>query len=167
MNSAVHSQQFSFSWDFPTDAKILAIIWTADPQKINCHHSDPQKAVPWTKPRRLSQCALKSDAWFGLWTCGRKLYINLYIHTLKIRKYVGGVVSQLIAMKFGTLIELTCAIKFAKFSVDRSQGWVLVAFSLLNKPFLTLHIAAAHGVINIYFIYYNIQEKCGKNIIKQ
>jgi len=34
----------------------------ADPQKINCHHVDPQKALLWTKPRRLSHHALKSNA---------------------------------------------------------------------------------------------------------
>jgi len=39
-------EQSSFSWDFPTDAKILAVFGAAYPQKINCHHSDPQKALP-------------------------------------------------------------------------------------------------------------------------
>jgi len=34
-------EQSSFSCDFPSDAK------------IRCHHSDPQMALPGTKPRRL------------------------------------------------------------------------------------------------------------------
>jgi len=76
----------------------------ADPQKISCHHSEPQMALPWTKPRRLSHRALTLDAWFGLWTSGRKkMYI--YLHT-----YTKNAHSQLIAMKFGTLIELAYVI---------------------------------------------------------
>jgi len=65
-------EQSSFSWDFPTDANILVVLGAADPQKINCHHYDPQKALLWTKLRRLSHRALTLDAWFGLWGCGRK-----------------------------------------------------------------------------------------------
>jgi len=69
-------EQCSFSWDFPADAKYLR-FWGYRPQKINFHHSDPQKALLWTKPRRLSHRALKLDAWFGLWSRGRKKYKNL------------------------------------------------------------------------------------------
>jgi len=43
----------------------------------------------------------------------------------------GGAVSQLIAMKFGTLTELTYIINFAKFGVDWSQGWGLVNSQIL------------------------------------
>jgi len=44
-----------------SDTKILAVFEAADPEKINCHRSDPQKALPWTKPRHLSHRALQSD----------------------------------------------------------------------------------------------------------
>jgi len=64
--------QSSFSCDFSTDVKILAVFGVADPQKNNCHYSEPSKALPWTKPRCLSQRALNWDAWYRLWTCGRK-----------------------------------------------------------------------------------------------
>jgi len=43
----------------------------------------------------------------------------------------GGAVSQLIAMKLGTPIELTYVINFAKFGVDWSQGWGLVSSHIL------------------------------------
>jgi len=61
-------------------------------------------------------------------------------------------------MKFGTLIELTYVINFAKFGVDGSQGYGLVSrqilgfLPLLEKPSLTLHSAAAHAVIKIKVI---------------
>jgi len=181
--------------------KYCRFLGLQTPQKINCHHSDHQKALPWTKPRHLSHRALKLDAWFGLWTCGRNKNIYIYkpiyfiyftsrtwstkrkynnytiINTHKLqmryawdrhertqfidrrhkswtrannrlgllnltkssapaegvsiffphahRCYIssvrGGAVSQLIAMKFGTLVELTYVINFANFGVDRSQ----------------------------------------------
>jgi len=44
----------------------------------------------------------------------------------------GGAVSQLIGRKFGTLIELTYAINFAKFGVHRSQGSGLVSSQILG-----------------------------------
>jgi len=44
----------------------------------------------------------------------------------------GGAVSQLIAMKFGTLIELTYVINFITFGVDWSQGWGLVSSQILG-----------------------------------
>jgi len=91
------------------------VLGAADPQKINCQHSDPQKALPWTKPRRLSNRALKSYIY---------IYIHIYIyaknaHWCYISPVRGSVVSQLIAKEFGTLIELTYVINFAKFGVDR------------------------------------------------
>jgi len=70
-------EQSSFSWDFLTDANSFALLRTADPQTINCHNSGTQKALPWIKPRRLSHRALKLDAWFGLWSCGRKENIKI------------------------------------------------------------------------------------------
>jgi len=66
----------------------------------------------------------------------------------------GGAVSRLIAMKFGTLIELTYIINFAKFGVDRLEGWGLVSrqtlgvcLNLPEKPSLTLHSANAHDAV--------------------
>jgi len=41
-------------------------------------------------------------------------------------------VSQLIGMKYGTLIEFTYVTKLAKFGVDRSQGWGLVSSQMLG-----------------------------------
>jgi len=41
-------------------------------------------------------------------------------------------VSQLIAMAFGTLIELTYVINFAKFGGDRSLGFGLVSSQILR-----------------------------------
>jgi len=43
-----------------------------------------------------------------------------------------GAVSQLIALKFSTLIELAYVINFAKFGVDWSQGWGLVSSQILG-----------------------------------
>jgi len=44
----------------------------------------------------------------------------------------GGPVSQLLEMKFGTLIEITYVIYFAKFDVDRSLGWGLGSSQILG-----------------------------------
>jgi len=44
----------------------------------------------------------------------------------------GRTVAQLIAVKFGKLIELTSVIKFAKFGVDWSHGWGLVSSQILG-----------------------------------
>jgi len=49
-------------------------------------------------------------------------------HWCYISPVRGGAVSQLIALKFGTLIELSYVITFAKFGVDWSQGWCLVKY---------------------------------------
>jgi len=62
---------------------------------------------------------------------------NLYIYTKSahwcyISSLRGGTVSQLIGMKFGTLIELTYLINFAKWGVERSQGWGLVSSQILG-----------------------------------
>jgi len=62
------------------------------------------------------------------------MYIYIYIykpiytytknrHWCNISPVRGGAISRLIAMKFGTLIELIYLINFAEFDVDRSQGW--------------------------------------------
>jgi len=55
------------------------------------------------------------------------IYICIYItknaHWCYISPVRGCAVSQLIVVKFGTLIELIYVIDFAKFGADRSQGW--------------------------------------------
>jgi len=111
--------------------------------------SDPKRdCLPWTKLRRLSHCALKLDV--GMWGCGvravglqkkkiyrsRHLYKPIYIYTKNAQLcYIslmrGGAVSQLIGIIFGTLMELTYVINFAKFGVDQSQGWGLVSSQIL------------------------------------
>jgi len=46
-------------------------------------------------------------------------------------------VSQLIAVQFGTRLELTYVINnFAKFGVDRSRGWGLMSSQILVLPLL-------------------------------
>jgi len=68
----------------------------------------------------------------------KPIYIYKLIHTLKMHisvifhQNVGGAVSQLIGMKFGTIIELTYVINVAKFGVDWSQGWGLVSSQILR-----------------------------------
>jgi len=67
-----------------------------------------------------------------------KIYKPIYINTLKnaLWCYISPLrevaISQLIAMKYGTLIELTYVINFIKFGVDRSQGWSLVSSQILG-----------------------------------
>jgi len=71
----------------------------------------------------------------------RNVYLYSIVFCLKTNKRIhispvrGGAVSQLIAMKFGTLIELTYVIKFAKFCFDRPQGWGLVSTQILGFCF--------------------------------
>jgi len=68
----------------------------------------------------------------------------------------GVAISQLIAMKFGTRVELTYVINFAEFGVDQSQGWGLMSIKyaftllpLLEKSSLTPPCTDAHAVIFI------------------
>jgi len=58
----------------------------------------------------------------------------------------GGVVSQLIGMTFGTLMELTYVINVANCGVDQSQGWGqsnIRVLPWLKQPSLTQHCSAA------------------------
>jgi len=47
-------------------------------------------------------------------------------------QYVGAPFLELIAMKCGTLIELTYVINFAMFGVYRSQRWGVVSSQILG-----------------------------------
>jgi len=74
-------------------------------------------------------------------------------HCFYISPLRGTVISQLIVMKFGTAIDLSYVINYAKFSVDWSLEWGLVSNQILGffwlylRMFLTLHFAAAHAVM--------------------
>jgi len=120
----------NFALDFPTTAKRLLLLVAADPENMNFHHSNPEKALPWPKTRRLSYRILQSVAWFGRWFCGRNnkyvcvyiyIYIYIYIHTSKnahmcyISPLRRSVISQLIVLKFSTLLDLTYVISSAMF----------------------------------------------------
>jgi len=71
----------SYGWDFPTVAEMFAVVGATYPRIMNCYYSDLQKALPWPKKRRLSHRALQSDAWFRLWTCGRKIGLYIYLRS--------------------------------------------------------------------------------------
>jgi hypothetical protein len=45
-------ERFSFGWDFPIPGQILVVLGTEHPQKFHFSFLDPQKALPWAKPRR-------------------------------------------------------------------------------------------------------------------
>jgi len=108
----------------------VAVFRAADPQTINVYHFDPQKGFLWPKTCRLNDRALKSIVWLRLWKHGNnKKYIYIYIlyiptknaHLCYVSPLRGNVISQPIAIKFDTLLDLICVINFAKFGVDRSH----------------------------------------------
>src|SRR5208282_2192599 len=54
----------SFGWDLPIPGQMLGIWGPGDPQNLNCGDSNPQKALPQAKLRRLSYYTSKSAGSF-------------------------------------------------------------------------------------------------------
>ena len=63
---------FVFGWDFPIAAKMLTVFGGADPLNCNFNHSDPQKALPWTKPRLMSGNRIWAKSASDLGASGRE-----------------------------------------------------------------------------------------------
>ena len=69
----------SFGWDFLFPAIFLGVFGANDPQDMGFGQCDPQKALPYAKPRRLSHQPRKSVQRFGLGAITRKK-MDTYIH---------------------------------------------------------------------------------------
>jgi len=108
---------------------------------------------------RGSDCSANSTTYIGLY---KPIYTRYTknAHWCYISPVRGGAVSQLIAMKFDILRELTYVINFTKFGVDRSVGEQsnIRFLPLLEKPSLALHNAAVRAVISLLSSNHSLNE---------